>query len=692
MMNKMRSVIMLSIFFLLITFVTTAETNGFVFKAATVSQPISNNEDLQKANLTILVGTGGGQTLYGKFGNEELTQWIPNLLFKYPLIFEMSPIIETADYQIITKDRLYRYDTTIKEGSGWWPFSEDAKCDTSALYCFDMINESVLEVNKVYVGSYGSLENPNLKWKGDAKVIINGIPYTKEISSEVGSVQFNSITGEFVALMSWDGSTITGQSLPDQHNNVPIYTLKNNEWTISTSTLYDDYSNSIVSTDTKLSLKNDQRKIYEATSYNSDTRHSICGDDECSSIMTLINTHNAKLTLLLNSREKISYESSISSKSEQYINTKDGNVLLVLNRRITIPEFTIKTIAKNIGAYIPTGEFQILDITSPTFSSGDNNGKVDIKIRNTGNYKGTAVATLIDESNTFTQVSNSKSLETTLEPGKESTVTMYISTSETDLSKTAKIEVYDINNPTNKSSKDFTASVTKPKLCQPNSQRLDNKIVYTCNSDGSAEYLTLDCTNGIPNYDNNTYVCTQIEYNKDLTITTPAQIIEVQNKTPPKEPEKESNFMDLTYWIIAFLILYYLSSMIRKYRNKENTTTDENIKKSLTSTLFILGIVYVYIEFKYMTETLGDTFWFIVIGSGILAGLFDVYQKQFKHLMNIPRIYIFTLGLILIIVLSNIAIGIKEITCDNIMTSWLASKIFDTCNEWSLSKYISEWF
>jgi len=700
-MNKMRSTIKISIFFLLIFALTipiqnvSAEVDGFTLKAASLSHPVSNNKDLEDANLTILVGTGGGQSLHGKFGNEQLTQWIPNLLFKYPLIFEMSPIIETADYPIRNQahSELKRLEYEIK---GNWLFSE--KCNSSMLYCFDVGSGKIIEIKEVDVGRYGSIDNPNLFWGGNVKVTINGIPYSKDISSNIESVQFNSITGDFVALIRWVGSTVTGQGLPDQHNNVPIYNKDNEKWSISNIATFRDYERSLLTTEIELNAKQEQKKafdnkFYEYAAEEYFDKYSICKDDQCSPIVSIINTHNAKLTILLNERKKIGYESDISSNQ---LTTKDGNVLLVLNRRINIPEFTIITTAKSVGAYIPTGEFQIIDITSPTFSSGDSNGKVDIKIRNNGDYKGTATATLIDETDTFKQISNSKSLETTLDPGKEGTMTMYISsgTISSDITKTAKIDVYDINSPNNVTSKEFTASVTTPKMCQPDSQRLDNKIVYTCNTDGTAEYVTLDCSNGLPNYENNTYTCTQIEYNKGLVMTNvknPIKVVEKQNKTKKEDKKDESstayNFLK---WMTGLVLLYFAIAFIRKHNNKDQIITKENTRLSIIQSSLVLGIFYIYLQFKFLTETLGSTFWIIVIISGILVGLVDMYLKMTIH-MNIPKIYVLTAGIILFIILSQIAVGIKETACNSWTTKWLANWMFDTCKEWSINDYLPEW-
>lgn len=702
-MNKMRSTIKISIFILLIFTLTiiptvSAEVNGFTLKAATLSQPVSNNKDLEDANMTILVGAGSGGALYGKFGNEQLTQWIPNLLFEHPIIFEMSPIIETADYPIRNQEHseLKRLEYEIR---GNWFFSE--KCKSTMLYCFDVGSGKIIEIKEVDVGRYGSIDNPNLFWGGNVKVTINGIPYSKDISSNIESVQFNSITGEFVALIRWVGSTVTGQGLPDQHNNVPIYNKDSNEWSISTIATFRDYERSLLTTEIELNAKQEQKKefdnkFYEYTAEEYFDKYSICKDDQCSPIVTLINTHNAKLTILLNSRKQISYESDISSKIKQDSNVKDGNVLIVLNRRINIPEFTIITTAKSVGAYIPTGEFEIIDITSPTFSSGDSNGKIDIKIRNTGEYKGTATASLIDDSNTFKQISNSKSLETSLEPSKESIITMYISsgTLATDLSKTAKIDVYDINSPTNVSSKEFTASVTTPKVCQPDSQRLDNKIVYTCNKDGTAEYITLDCTNGIPDYVNDTYKCTQIEYNKDLVMTNiknPAQIVEVQNKTKTDDKKESTTTYDFLKWMTGLVLLYFAISTIRKHNNKDQTITKENSKQSIMQASLILGIFYVYLQFKFLTETLGTSlFWIIVIISGVIVGLIHIYLKVTMD-MKIPKIYILTASIIIFIILSQIVVGIKETACDSWLTRGFANWMFDTCKEWSINNYLPEW-
>lgn len=478
---------------------------GFTIESISTTQVISNDADLQSADLIVAtVANGGGQSIVGEFSGADLTQKISNLLIQYPLKIEIGGISETLKYPIRNEGSLFKYEHAFSESAYW---ASDAKCLSGYEFCFLNVAKSTwlgnyyrtVNVRKVAAGSYGRLDNPNIYWTGALTTTINGVPFSKEIGSaeQAGSVEFKSLTGEFVARAQWDGSLITGQAVPNP--GLYIATFKDGRWKVSDAKYYDDY---------RASLPKVDAVIYTWASFGAGYGFQ---DTEAQGLISLINAHNANVDTLTSQDTIITYTSATGESLSHTTSggANDGTVLEATNRRISSPRiiFTIK--AAKLGVLIPVGKPQIISVEAKTFSSGDNNGVAIATFKNIGTATGTFAATFTDSSGLFSPESNVETTKVQVAPGQTAQIAVFIShgSQASEVTRTAKMRVYDYNKPSNYDEKDFGITMTQPKTCVPGSSRTDGGIVYTCKPDGSGEEITLDCSQGILGFADGKYSC-----------------------------------------------------------------------------------------------------------------------------------------------------------------------------------------
>ncbi len=674
------------------------EANGFTVSSVDSVPIISNNKDLAKANFTLtLIANGGGQSVVGNFGNETFSDIISNLVIRHPLKIEIGNIKESVTYQILNQGQLYKYETHYIYPKSWW---EGAKCDGST-YCFPIHDDwslnfgidKILAINRIPIGMYGAFGNYDVSWNGKMTVTINGIPISKDIGSgesSAGSINFNSVTGEFVANAKWVGSLVTGQATPNQNLYLPTYTSKNELWQIAPKTYYDTYTKSLAETDITLNT-------WKVSGYGYETDKKfilICKDLICSKVLNYINVHNENLKTLTNTNEKIGYESVLSSTST--ISTMKGqypiggSVTDILDRKIGNPVIIMIIAAKSLQAYISTGIPKIESITSENFNSGDGKGAAYIKVKNIGEAQGTFAAYLTEESETFNGQSNVESAKITLEPQQSGTIKININyeTNLQNITKTGIIIVYDVNYPDEKTiaTKEFTINMNSPLFCKPNDYRIFSDEVYKCNDKGTEETKVLDCDNnnlikfvdGIP-------ICEAINGNKNINEESKSSEKE-GSKEKEKDKEKEQSdgaLINILYWILGFLILTIIFTFVNKIRNNEEKITKKNMDNSMLLAGIIIGLLYLYIQYIALESTLGLMLWTIIIFVIIIIAILNIisYVTTKTPLSKKVSFMIF-IGLSILII--AIATGIKDIMCDNWITSWL----FSNCEKFSLTDYI----
>lgn len=678
------------------------EATGFTVSSIDSVPIISNNKDLARANFTLtLIANGGGQSVIGNFGNETFSKILTNLVIKYPLKIEIGNIKESVTYQILNQGQLYKYEYHYIQPKSWL---EGAKCDGST-YCFPINDawtlnfgiDKILAVNRVPIGMYGAFGNPDISWSGKITVTINGIPISKDISSGVnsaGSVNFNGITGEFVANAKWVGSLTTGQSTPNQNNYLPTYQSNSKTWQIAPKTYYEIYKKSLDETDITFNTW----KVANYGYLSDNDFIYVCQDSICSKVLNYINVHNENLKTLINANEKIGYESTLSSSTITSVENKypiRGSVTDILDRKIGNPVIIMVVAAKELHPYIPTGIPKIELITSETFNSGDGKGEVYIRIKNIGNSKGTFAAFLNEETGTFTDQSNIESTKITLESQQSGTVKININygVNLQNISKTGIITVYDVNFPDEKTttSKEFTINMNSPKICQPNAYRTFGDEVYKCNNDGTEEIKVLDCNNNLIKFVGDVPICEEVNKNNNPNIYEKFEQIlplgdEENEKGKEKEKGKEQNnelLINTLYWLIGFFIITFTLIIINMIRNNEPKPSKKNIDNSLLLAGIIVGLLYLYIQYIAIESTLGIMLWTIITIVIIIVISLNILSYIITKTPLTKKVSI-TIFIGLSILFISIAISLKDIMCESWFTKWL----FSNCEKFSLTYYI----
>ncbi len=670
------------------------EATGFTVKSITSSNIISNSESLKKSNVTILIGAnGGGHSIYGDFGNETITKYLNNVLIKHPFKIEMGKVEEQLTYTILNEGMLFKYEYHIINTTDIWT---GALCDNST-FCFPIRytpgitvigDDRIYAVNRIPIGMHGTLSYPDIDWKSEMTITVNGIPYTQNIGSGAGvagSVNFKTILNEFVANAKWDGSLVTGQATPTQTNYIPTYISSKKEWNIAPKTYYDDYVKSLADIDT---IFNHWKSINYKYSY----RDYVCGftiDGTCDIVLKYINDHNNALDKLVNANVNIGY-GSLTSSTSNIISKREnskvyGYVIDKLDRRFGNPEIIITTTATNIGIYIPTGTPKIQEITTDVANSGDGDSHIYIKVKNLGDYKGTFAAYLIDDKKIFKSSINVESSKIEVEPGKIATITLTMDSGTIIQNETIKglVRVYDVNDPSNIDEKEVDLKSNIPKVCKPDSYREFSGNVYKCNSEGSDESLILMCDYLIKYVDGEP-ICEK-SLDADTINKEELKSITSGDKEEPKEKEDKNDgiLLPILYWLLGFLGLTSTFMIVNKIRNGEPKITKENMDKSMLWSGVTLGLIYIWLQYVALSEKLGTLLWLIIVFVIIITFIINVISFANTTKMLPIKISI-VICIVLFIIITSIISGFKDFFCENPILKYIAGN----CETFNLTKYI----
>ena len=698
-MNIKNTIRIITLIFLLTFIIFTSvalgenEATGFTVKSITSSNIISNSESLKKSNVTILIGLNGdGQSIYGDFGNETLIKHLNNVLIKYPFKLETGKLEEMLTYTILNEGMLFKYEYHIINTTNIWT---GALCDDSD-FCFPIRyslgqtiigDDRIVAVNRIPIGMYGSLSKPDINWKSKIIITINGIPYSQNMGSGVGtagSINFKTILGEYVANAKWDGSLVTGQATPTQTNYVPTYISPEKSWKIAPINIFNAYTKSLDDIDTTFNQ-------WKSINYRYDYNNYICGFNEtCDIVIRYINNHNNILDKLVKANVNIGYGSPITSTSTIISKRENdkvyGYVIDKLDRKFGNPEITIYTTASILGIYIPTGKPEIQEITTDFSDSGDGKNYIHIKVKNIGDYTGTFSAYLTDDSETFLSSINVESAKIKIKPKDIGTITLSIDSGTIIQDEIIKglVKVYDVNDPENADEKEVDLKSQTPKVCTPGSYREFSGKVYECNSDGSDESLRLICNDGQIKYVNDEPTCVGID-NVDINKDNLKSITTGDKKEEPKEKEKEQGgiFIDVLYYIMGFLILTSIFIIVNKIRNEEPKITKKNMDNSMLLAGIITCLLYLYIQYVALSEALGLVLWASIILIIIIVGAINfISYSTTKKMLPVIISIIIAIGLFIIIM--AITTGMKNMMCDNWLTSWM----FSNCKKFSLTDYL----
>lgn len=528
-------------------------------------------QSITKSNDTFIITmvlNDGGQTIEGYINGSDFD--IPGIKVNSKIKLEVSKITESLTYAVLNQGTIWMYDVRYYDAND---FYTGAVCPESPAYCFiigvpgriGFGANRIIVINRVPVGSYGGLQNPDLSWIGIITLTIDGKQYKQNIGSGEaarGAVQFP------IANVQWVGSLVTGQAVPNQNLYTATHKLDMPRWNIAPKTKYEKYIKSLTETDTILNIWSEQEKKYSPYLDRTTKEELVCRDILCSAVVNLATLHNANVGTLLNKNIRIDYGAVTADSS---VSGYDGNIYDVINRRISNPELILRIKANTLKISYYIGKPQIDRIDAPAFASGDNNGYAKIYVTNVGNATGTFVARING---------SPESQKTTLSPKEQGYLTLFLTNLNSSL---VNVEVYDINSGES-DDKDFQITVTQAKTFIPNQTRVYNDLVTKSDTSGMFEYKELDCSSGIFHFSDGKYQCTTIQDTKVLpviqeTIKPPQSFI----LDPPKKEAIDYS------WLLFLLAGILLTALVMSLISGRGT----NRKKGYAPLIFV-GLLIVF--------------------------------------------------------------------------------------------------
>jgi hypothetical protein len=541
---------------------STTAGSGFTVMSISPSKIISNDEDLKTANFIVtVVANGNSQSIIGELLtandiNAKLSESGSSVRVSSPFKIEMGSVKETLTYPIRNTGAIRKYEYAYSSEVN---FVSEATCLSGYSYCYTVEAGStwwgktyrslnIRQANSAVSSSLGELDNPNINWQGDIVLTAGLTRVSKTIGSieSLGAADFYN-SNEWIAQATWTGSLLTGQATPNPSLYKATFTPAFNQWRISSNSYYNDYASSLSA-----------KQAYFPSMLSQYTKQVCLDSYGCPSetpLTNAISNHNSIVDILLSQNTKVTYTSSTGETLAQSTSgtSYSGNVIETTNRRISNPVIVFKVKALSLSPYIPVGKPRIESITTPEFSSGDNNGVATVQFKNIGTESATFSATFFDPSGTFHPSSNQESSKTTCPALSQCIINVFISSdSPTNdrISKTATMTVYDINKPSNSDTKTFDIIMSPPKTCIPSSTRTSGKLIYTCNADGSGETV-IECT-GTISLQNSKYICIGGSVTpKPGTTPVPKTIFATL-----------SDFWSSPQLILTVLVLLILSSLI----------------------------------------------------------------------------------------------------------------------------------
>lgn len=475
--------------FILIFSLSLSSASGVTVTSVSTSSVIT--KDTEPSSVEWIINTnldGGGQSLTGTVTSEAMKSFLGenNPHPDKTLSISVSAVDEEAIYSVDNEKNIgvYYYDT-----SEWYecPNKFLGLCTDDPTPCSKSADFEIRDtadynpaadyeyrycVYKERIGTKGVFNEPTVKFEADISLSAGGKTVNKKISSDQSSVSLDG-----VATATWTGTLVTGEGLPKNINNyVAIKETDSNKWKIIRESTYDNFDDAESIADNNLNNLQDTG--------GSD-------DIELYEVENAVSSANSASNIVMSSDE--SYSESYFSE----FNEDTGNFIVTLDRSLGNPNVVFRVKASWIGLVIPSGEPSILSLDSNSFGSGET-GSINVKIKNVGDVEGTFSAKLVDCA-PFNILSTSSSTRITLSSGEEGEmlITLDAGSTSDDISKSCKVEVYDVNNPSVVASQFVNLAMTSAKVCTPEKTSAEGNLIKKCNNEGTKLEVIEECEEGV---------------------------------------------------------------------------------------------------------------------------------------------------------------------------------------------------
>jgi len=330
-------------------------------------------------------------------------------------------------------------------------------------------------VFKEQVGTKGAYNSPTITFSAKIIAQASGIIKQKTIcSGAVAGCDGSSVSFDDLGTATWSGSLVSGDSPPNQDQFVAIKRTDLNRWQIARRSTFDSYLPLPSTMDSQLT---------EFKTIFAKTTEPLVGDNYINNLLAQINPQADALLL-----EDTSFTSSPFTKDDA-----TGKVSVTLNRKLTSPNIVFRIRADWIGLVIPSGKPKILSASSEKFASGEG-GTITVQIENQGEADGT-FSVMLEDCEPFIQSTTSATSRETIAVGDIKTINIGVSGGNIaeKLSKTCKVKVYDINDPSSYDYASVTIDLESSKVCVPGKISAEGQLIKKCNADGTAFEIVKNC-------------------------------------------------------------------------------------------------------------------------------------------------------------------------------------------------------
>lgn len=500
----MKWFLVILIFTLIFIPIALAQSQGFTVSSVSTSSVITKSTN--PSTVYWIINTqfnGGGQAIAGTIDPDTVKNFMNGKVYtKQPLSIAVTSNDEQVFYEV-TNEAISVYHYKLQT------FDAPQSCPLGICYIYDnpppcpngtnwdiLLGKSLFQyakkrycITKEQAGIKGVYNNPFIGFNAKIRLTVGSIFKEKIICSGATSgCDGSSVSFDDVAVATWSGSLVTGESPPNQDNFVAIKKLASNRWQIARKSTFESYQPKEFDADQKL---NTVKNTLEGTS------DVAKGDTEINNAISPVN--QASDTLL---NEDTSFTSSPFTKDD---NT--GKVTITLKRSLTSPNVVFRIRADWIGIVIPTGQPKILSVTANKFGSGET-GTISVQVQNIGETAGTFSA-MLQNCEPFIQSTTTQTSRKTLQPQDIDTITIYVSGGaiSEDISKTCSVKIYDVNEPSIETTSNLTLTLEKAKICVPNKMFADGNTIKRCNNDGTMVEIVEECKYGVLSDGKGGFVC-----------------------------------------------------------------------------------------------------------------------------------------------------------------------------------------
>lgn len=451
----------------------TSILGGLAFSTLSISSAgFSSNDQYLNGDAWLLTVSADGNSQYaqgiisGQNIKDSTGRYAEN-----DLTISTNVIEQSCDYELRQNydPNIYKYDIQmLANGVASWSVNGYVdQCESKPDYYWALISDGgwftydVYCITKNKVGVPGVIKTPVTNFKAEIKMSADGDTETAILSSTASK----SIRISNVGYAHWAGSLTSGESCPDLGSQgYNIIHDENGRWVLNKKIYYNNYNS------------------YKINTYDT-VEDDLVDKIQSKPALTKDDIENLKSTIyrLNNYASDAINEFGYTDFNINSNSLYSGQAHLELDKVIQFPVITMHVKASWLGIVVPVGDPEIVSVTSASFEEGKT-GYITVKVRNDGNVA-SSFGLSADCQSPFKQIGTALTVSN-LAPGSTSIRNIPISVStNSEITKSCTVKVYDLNNPTMTDSKKVNVVATPIQVCSPGEERCDKETHIRCKYD-----------------------------------------------------------------------------------------------------------------------------------------------------------------------------------------------------------------